>query len=275
MINKPVTFTLDADYVLGGKTRTDSINLGAYVEGQVRVTSYDVSVNEIGGVPNLGGNLLNEGNTMAFFTRVQIVNPDLSDGVPEYPSDKALPSASPSLEKQVNSQRQMDKSKIQLISNIPPSQYLGDLTENSPLPFSIPINITKNLPGGAYPVSIKVSYKDNLRNSHELILNHTVNYKPTVQDSENKNQSIFGIDKMDILFAASISAALMVILVFLLRMRRRRKDNLSGMLAIRQQAKKTFPFWTMMEFTLPNDNNNTHRYPCPLPCKQRRRNLLK
>ena len=227
MINKPVTFTLDADYVLGGKTRTDSVNLGAYVEGQVRVTSYDVSVNEIGGVPNLGGNLLNEGNTMAFFTRVQIVIPGLSGGAPEYPSDKALPSASPSLEKQVNSQRQMDKSKIQLISNIPPSQYLGDLTENSPLPFSIPINITKNMPGGAYPVSIKVSYKDNLRNSHELILNHTVSYKPTVQDLENKNQSIFGIDKMDILFAASISAALMVLLVFLLRMRRRRKDRLS------------------------------------------------
>jgi hypothetical protein len=227
MINKPVTFTLDADYVLGGKTRTDSVNLGAYVEGQVRVTSYDVSVNEIGGVPNLGGNLLNEGNTMAFFTRVQIVNPGLSDGVPEYPSDKALPSVSPSLEKQVSSQRQMDKSKIQLISNIPPSQYLGDLTENSPLPFSIPINITKNMPGGAYPVSIKVSYKDNLRNSHELILNHTVSYKPTVQGSENKNQSIFGIDKMDILFAASISAALIVLLVFLLRMRRRRKDKLS------------------------------------------------
>ena len=83
------------------------------------------------------------------------------------------------------------------------------------------------MPGGAYPVSIKVSYKDNLRNAHELILNHTVNYKPTVQDSENKNQSIFGIDKMDLLFAASLSTALMVLLVFLLRMRRRRKDKLS------------------------------------------------
>jgi hypothetical protein len=32
---------------------------------------------------------------------------------------------------------------------------------------------------------------------------------------------------MDILFAASISAALIVLLVFLLRMRRRRKDKLS------------------------------------------------
>jgi hypothetical protein len=60
-----------------------------------------------------------------------------------------------------------------------------------------------------------------------LILNHTVSYKPTVQGSENKNQSIFGIDKMDMLFAASISAALIVLLVFLLRMRRRRKDKLS------------------------------------------------
>ena len=94
------------------------------MEGQVRVTSYDVSVNEIGGVPNLGGNLSRGGNTlMAFFTRVQIVNPDLSDDVSEYPSDKALPSASQSLEKEVNPQTQ--KSKRQLISNIPPGRILG------------------------------------------------------------------------------------------------------------------------------------------------------
>ena len=228
MINKPVTFTLDADYVLGGKARTDSINLGAYIEGQVRVTSYDVSVNEIGGVPNLGGNLLNEGNTMAFFTRVQIVNPNLSDGVSKPPSDKMLSSPSPSLEKQFSYQSQTDRSKAQLISDIPPSQYLGDLTENSPLPFSIPINITKNTPKGAYPVSIKVSYKDNLRNAHELILNQTVNYKPTVQDSVNKNQSIFGIDKMVILFVASLAIALMVILIFLLRRRKKKKRKVAS-----------------------------------------------
>lgn len=229
MINKPVTFTLDADYVLGGKTRTDSINLGAYIEGQVRVTIYDVSVNEIGGVPNLGGSLLNEGNTMAFFTRVQIVNPNLSGGVPKYPSEKMLSSPPSPLEKQVSSPAKMGKSKVQLISSVPPSQYLGDLTENSPLPFSIPINITKNTPGGAYPVSIKVSYQDNLRNAHELILNQTVNYEPSVQDSANKNQSIFGIDKIVILTVASLAIALIAILLFLLRMRRsrRRKDGLS------------------------------------------------
>lgn len=230
MINKPVTFTLDADYVLGGKARTDSINLGAYIEGQVRVTSYDISVNEIGGVPNLGGNLLNEGNTMAFFTRVQIVNPDLSDGVSEYSSDGISSSPSPSLEKQVSSQSQIDESKRQLISNIPPSQYLGDLTENSPLPFSIPINITKNMPEGTYPVSIKVSYKDNLRNAHELILNQTVNYKPTVQGSVNKNQSIFGIDMMVILFVAPLTIALMVLLMFLLRRRGKRRRRNKDML---------------------------------------------
>jgi hypothetical protein len=230
MINKPVTFTLDADYVLGGKARTDSINLGAYIEGQVRVTSYDISVNEIGGVPNLGGNLLNEGNTMAFFTRVQIVNPDLSDGVSEYSSDGIPLSPSPSLEKQVSSQSQIDGSKRQLISNVPPSQYLGDLTENSPLPFSIPINITKNMPEGTYPVSIKVSYKDNLRNAHELILNQTVNYKPTVQGSVNKNQSIFGIDMMVILFVAPLTIALMVLLMFLLRRRGKRRRRNKDML---------------------------------------------
>jgi hypothetical protein len=229
MINKPVTFTLDADYVLGGKTRTDSINLGAYIEGQVRVTIYDVSVNEIGGVLNLGGSLLNEGNTMAFFTRVQIVNPNLSGDVPKYPSEKMLSSPPSPLEKQVSSQAKMGKSKGHLISSVPPSQYLGDLTENSPLPFSIPINITKNTPGGAYPVSIKVSYQDNLRNAHELILNQTVNYEPFVLDSANKNQSIFGIDKMVILTVASLAIALIAILLFLLRMRRsrRRKDGLS------------------------------------------------
>jgi hypothetical protein len=63
-----------------------------------------------------------------------------------------------------------------------------------------------------------------------LILNQTVNYEPAVKDSVNKNQSIFGIDKMVVLPVASLAIALIVILVFLLRMRRRRsrrrKDGL-------------------------------------------------
>ena len=68
-----------------------------------------------------------------------------------------------------------------------PSNALGDLSENSPLPFSIPLNIEKEVPEGTYPVSINVTYTDNLRNPHELVLNGSVNYIPESAESSNES----------------------------------------------------------------------------------------
>jgi len=218
MINKPISFTVNAEYVTGGKTRSDVLDLGAYVEGQIKVTLYDLAINEIGGFPNLVGNLLNEGNTMAFFTRIQAQNGESLD----FKSNNNTISGSIA-----DSQNKSSKlvspdqgSKTKLFSNLPPSQYLGDLTENSPLPFGIPINITEGLPSGVYPVTLKISFKDNLRNDHTVILNDSLTYKANTQKKENNDQNVLGIS-YNLFILLVILLAGILLAVFLIRRKKR------------------------------------------------------
>ncbi|HKG42055.1 MAG TPA: hypothetical protein VKA98_07950 [Nitrososphaeraceae archaeon] len=161
VIGKPIEFRVKIQYVTDEQSTTETINLGSYVDGEIRVRAYDLDVNIIGDRPNLVGNLLNEGNTVALFTTVEMLKPSL-------PEQKSL------------------------VRNIASQQYLGDLTENSPLPFSIPLTIDNSTKAGTYPVFLKVSYRDNLRIPHELTINGSVDYEP-VQQTNDEGQSIFGI----------------------------------------------------------------------------------
>lgn len=43
------------------------------------------------------------------------------------------------------------------------------MTANSPLPFNIPLSIQRGGEQSAYTVTLKVTYKDSLRNTHELV----------------------------------------------------------------------------------------------------------
>ncbi|KAA2283570.1 COG1361 S-layer family protein [Candidatus Nitrosocosmicus agrestis] len=222
MINKPISFTVNAEYITGGKTRSDVLDLGAYVEGQIKVTLYDLAINEIGGFPNLVGNLLNEGNTMAFFTRIQAQNGEsldlksnnntISESTDGFQNESSKP---------INPSQGL---KAKLFSNLPPSQYLGDLTENSPLPFGIPINITEGLPSGDYPVTLKISFKDNLRNDHTIILNDSLTYKANTQKKENNNQSIFGIS-YNLFILLIILLVGILLAIFLIRGRKRQRKK--------------------------------------------------
>lgn len=69
------------------------------------------------------------------------------------------------------------------------SQYIGDLDPNSPTPFAIPIENEE-----LNEAEIRVVYKDDLRNEHEVILNALVNFTPVKQEvSEEQprnNQSL-------------------------------------------------------------------------------------
>ena len=165
VINTPMEFEIKAEYIERGQSKTDTLNIGAYIDGQIRIRTYDLDINYVGGTPNLVGNLLNEGNTVALFTTVELANP-----------------ASPA----ESSQGNLNKTLV-----IDPSQqqYLGDLSENSPLPFSIPLSISNDLPSGDYPVSLNVTYSDNLRAVHKLLLNNTVGYEKQSSGSSNNDNS--------------------------------------------------------------------------------------
>src|SRR5918999_643453 len=207
VISTPVEFIIDAEYISGGKSKTDSLNIGAYVDGEIRINAYDFALNDIGGTPNLVGNLLNQGNTIALFTTLEMINTGGANTSTSLPSTtiKQLPRT--------------------LVTDFPPQQYLGDLSENSPLPFSIPLNIGKNSPGGAYPVGIKVTYSDTLRNTHEIILNGTVNYTPKTGSSTESGGFLGYSELSSIVIPVVIILAIISILVIIIIIRRRRKGG--------------------------------------------------
>src|ERR687891_1401987 len=214
VISSPIEFTVDAEYISGGQSKTDSLSIGAYVDGEIRIKAYDFAINDIGGTPNLVGNLLNQGNTLALFTTVEMVSNRQTNS--STTSSSTIPDQAGSL-----------------VNEFPPQQYLGDLSENSPLPFSIPLNINKDAPGGAYPVSIKVIYSDTLRDTHELILNGTVNYTPRPTSSSTESGGLLGLGSGELsstVIPVVIILAIISVLVTVTIIRRRRKGRRSKVL---------------------------------------------
>ncbi|MGB7664676.1 MAG: hypothetical protein WBL67_18240 [Nitrososphaeraceae archaeon] len=201
VINNPTEFEVNAEYIERGQSKTDTLNIGAYVDGQIRIRSYDLDINYVGGAPNLVGNLLNEGNTVALFTTIELVN--LATNAE-------------------SSQGNLNKS---LVTGPSQQQYLGDLSENSPLPFSIPLSIDSDLPAGDYPVSLNVTYSDNLRMIHELLLNDTVVYEgqpSTSSNNDGNNDAFTFVNGFSDIFPIVI-IVIIVIIVGLLLIRRRNK----------------------------------------------------
>ncbi|HEY6949221.1 MAG TPA: hypothetical protein VI146_01320 [Nitrososphaeraceae archaeon] len=197
MIGNPATFDVGVQYIMNGRARNDTFDIGAKVIGDIKVDVSDLGINYIAGTPNLIGNLLNKGNTVALFTTVQLLNNSNTTN-PHY-GQQNKGSNQDGLEKNMNSKtsaKQADKSVKALVSasNLP--SYLGDLQDDSPLPFSIPLLLQNNSSPGTYPVSLKITYNDDLRNSHQIILNSSVELSRPKERSggnENQDQGILGL----------------------------------------------------------------------------------
>ena len=235
VISKPISFTLDAEYISGGKSKKDSLSIGAYIQGQITIRTYDVSIENIGGVLNLVGNLLNEGNTVALFTTIEINN------------NNEVSSKLTS-----NSSQSGDLIKQLPLQSLPSPQYLGDLTENSPLPFSIPIDIKSNTENGKYMTKLKVNYKDALRTEHDLVLSETVYYQPVEMDRtnarDNSSSSILGftisnfMTTIIVMFILSILIVITIIfvIIFTIKKRKNKKAKLYKSLKYQDNDMKDF-----------------------------------
>ena len=221
LIGSPVSFEVGVQYISGDQIKTDSFSLGGNVMGEIEIAVNDLSVRYIGDVPNLTGNLLNQGNTQALFTTIEM---------------------------QSNSTSQ-DQSNLLPVTQTP--QYLGDLEDNSPLPFSIPLAIGTNddngnnssgLGAGNYPVSLRITYSDELRNTHEVTLHRTVSYNPPQQEEDAPNQGFLGFSSSStaeggttnsvlpllFIFAAIGAAAVAIIII---KRRRSRSKKISKLMA--------------------------------------------
>jgi len=187
IIGQPAVFTLTVQYVSAGQSKTDSLNLGAYIAGEIKIRVYDVHINNIGNVPNLVGNLLNEGNTVGLFTTVQIIN----DTVGQQKNNTTQGASS-------QSSLEQKRSLADFMTSPPPPQYLGDLSVDSPLPFSIPLvsndNTIMTAPSGVYPVILKITYSDDLKIPHQFIDdNQTVSIVTSSQSAERQRGADGGV----------------------------------------------------------------------------------
>jgi hypothetical protein len=202
LIGNPATFDVTIDYILDGSPKTEKYVLGTYVDGEISLRVYDLSINYVGATPTLVGNILNEGNTAAFFTTIELVQtpgqnqlatrgnftgagefnpqqqPQQNNNSPggneqSNPLGSLFPQQQNNAANNNNSNGngggQFRRNNNNTAFAPPAPQYLGDLTANSPLPFSIPLNIQRAEPGTLYPVTVKITYKDNLRNSHGFV----------------------------------------------------------------------------------------------------------
>ena len=212
LINSPVSFKVSIQYIYNNQVKSDSLNLGANVIGDITVNINDLAVNYIGGNPNLVGNILNKGNTLALFTTIELLNPSSTING----ENQTLTTSSAPMSKDYE-----NKNILVPAASFP--QYLGDLEENSPLPFSIPLAMKNSSASGIYPVSLKVTYSDDLRNGYTVITNGTVEFIAPVTTS-NQGQAFLGNYTM-IFFVMVAIVAVIIGIVILRRFRSKIKTK--------------------------------------------------
>ena len=221
--NTPVEFSITIDYISNEELKKESLVVGAYIEGQIKITGHDFEIREVGGTPNFGGNLLNEGNSRALFTKVNLEELKPVSDLVNNNSDNYNNS-----DRSDDNNNNNNNNNNIFLSN-PPEQYLGDLDSNSPLPFSIPIDLNTNKTKGKYSFSLSVFYSDNLRKIHQVILNGTVGITNLAQEIQG-NKSSFGINDIisnNYLFFIIFIAIISTVIIGILYARKRRKKYVS------------------------------------------------
>ncbi|MDQ5864055.1 MAG: hypothetical protein M3263_04165, partial [Thermoproteota archaeon] len=244
LIGSPVSFEVGIQYISGDQIKSGSFSIGGNVIGEIEIGINELTVRNIGEVPNLTGNLLNQGNTNALFTTIELIT----------------------------SPTGMNQSVIMPVANTP--QYLGDLEDNSPLPFSIPLTIGDSggstIGAGNYPVSLRITYSDELRNTHEVILNNTVSYNPPPQQEEATNQGFLGFGSttadesttssslplLPIIVAAIAAAAFVIIIV---RRRRSRRKKITRLMSGQNDSDEDDFDESLDENLGPSQNNEPSR----------------
>lgn len=187
LIATPTTFSANLNYISDGEGKTDTQTLGAFVVGEINLELYDVTVNYVGDIPNIVGSLLNKGNTNALYTAVELVTPE----------GRHNKTAAPA------------------------SQYVGDISADSSIPFSIPV---PGLKPGQNHVEFKVKYADDLKNFHDLIFDSNIAFE---QKHERPDKRQTGPD-YQIIIIGVISASIVTIVVFIMKKRKKQTPGLGN-----------------------------------------------
>jgi hypothetical protein len=273
LIGSPVSFLVTLQYISNGQSKTGSFNLGANIVGDIKISINDLAINYIGGVPNLAGSLLNQGNTQALFTTIELIQNPFSSS--HLSSNKTVAESGIGRHQPTNVQSSSSPSSSLSsrpsstpLGSLPPPQYLGDLDADSPLPFSIPIDLilNNNTSPGVYPFSLKVIFSDDLKNSHDVIINKTVSFKPSHRLTTNQGPSFLGFGGgssgsgkggssiFGIGFPLMIIIIAIVILTAIFFIRRKRRKS-----SAKIYSKSDSDIETFLEDTEPVDKNKEFR----------------
>ena len=198
--------------------------VGSYIEGQIKITGHDFEIRKVGDTPNFGGNLLNEGNSRALFTKVNL---EELKPVSELLSNNTNKNNNFNVG---NDNKKNNNYNNNVFLSKPQEQYLGDLDSNSPLPFSIPIDLNINNTKGKYSFSLSVYYSDNLRKIHHVLLNGTVDIVNNLAKETQRDNTSFGINDIIsenyLTFTIVIAIILIVIIGGILYARKKRKKSI-------------------------------------------------
>jgi len=194
MINTPTSFTLTANYIADEEEKTDALNLGAFVTGDITIQVYDLAVNYVGNTPNIVGSVLNQGNTVAHYASIQML-----------PTENAHASESKDPQKLGRESHVGNGTDSEPILS---PQYIGDISEDSSIPFNIPL-AQNALKPGINPVSLKITYADDLKKFHEVTVKGQVNFdaKPNFADAGRRGDSQFGTMQYPVIIIVAAAIA--------------------------------------------------------------------
>ncbi len=239
LIDTPTSFTLTANYVSQGQTETNSLTLGAFVIGNIQLQLYGLTVNYVGSTPNLAGSLLNQGSTTGLYTTVQLYKSPILQDIREARIANATGNGTgnSSAKSQAGGFGSTGGSGYTHRgggmaggSQAMTPQFLGDLTPDSPIPFSIPLSGISYLHPGSYPVSFKVVYADDLKNQHTSVLNGTVYVGSAPQTNTGQHKSV--LDQIPIplpaLIGIIITAIVGVIVARRIKSKKQKMKMLTG-----------------------------------------------
>jgi hypothetical protein len=250
LINTPTSFTLTANYVTKGTSQTNSMTLGTFVVGNIKLQLYSLSVNSAGS-PSLSGNLLNQGSTTGLYTTIDLARSPLLTAIREA---RLANSTNNDTGNQLSSQSAQaapggfqgqggqgggfqgqggqgggfqGQGGQRQSRNMATQQFIGDLTPDSPIPFSIPVNGLGLLHPGMYQVAFRVTYADDLKNFHNVIINGTVNIPSTQSFTGQQSVSIF--DQIPIPMVLGVGIAIAAGIAVLIRKKKSANQKLKMM----------------------------------------------
>ena len=248
LINSPASFTLTANYVSKGQALTNSLTLGTFVVGDIKLQIYGLTTSSSGGTSNLVGNLLNQGSTTALFTTVQLAPSQLLTAMKSArfnSTNNQSQSFTPSAQGDGGqgfsggSQGRIGQGGGQGFQgrqgsgqgfggggqrgSMSTQQFIGDLSPDSPIPISVPLRLNSLSPG-MYQVAFKVVYADDLKNFHTAILNGTVFVARSAPTAAPQSESI--LDHIPLPLLIGIPIAIAVAIGFLMKKKRSAKKKL-------------------------------------------------